>query len=311
MDPVVMSAIEQLKKQVQMRVTNKDLPSLNPKLGADHVCYDMASGPLTYDFFTWLVEMEMKRVREKAPYPLKVYFFKGKDGKSGIDPSRIHLFEKIVLPSMDLFGAIQSSVPGGSTQLTYGLSQIVEMYRQGIPVPKYRLDERALIRVAEEYPEPFVTITLREASTSLHRNSNYAAWAAFGNDLKAQGLRVIILRDTVRAHDLFPGHEICPDASIELPRRAALYSRSEHNFFVSNGPWGLAYYGDRPWTAFIALYKDDRYKPGTPQGFEESMGLKVGEQLPWSNPQQRIIYTDDSYENLCAAWKTLKETSVG
>lgn len=307
MDPVVMSAIEQLKKQVELRVTNRDLPSLNPELGADHVCYDMACGPLTFDFFTWLVEAEMKRVRAKAPYPLKVHFFKGKDGKSGVEPSRLRLFEKLVRPAMDLFGAVQSTVPGGGTQIVYGLCNIVAMAKQGESTPKYRLSEKALATIAGKCKEPFVTITLREASTSLHRNSNVDAWLRFAEDLRAQGKRVIFLRDTEKAHEPLLLAETYPEASIDLALRAALYSRAEHNFFVSNGPVGLAYYGDRPWTMFVALYEGDRYKPGTPQGFEESMGIKVGEQLPWSGPQQRIVYAEDSYENLCASWKSLRE----
>src|SRR5262245_38495641 len=66
------------KQRLEQRFLNMTAPAASPALGADYACYNAATGPMNFDFLTWLVEAEMTRVREGAPAPLKVGFFFGR-----------------------------------------------------------------------------------------------------------------------------------------------------------------------------------------------------------------------------------------
>jgi hypothetical protein len=93
--------------------------------------------------------------------------------------------------------------------------------------------------------------------------------------------------------------------------RAALYEQAKANLFVSNGPNTLALFGERPWLDFVQMEPPESvYYANTPLFWETHVGVKVGEQLPWSKPNQRIVWQSDTYENIRTAWEALPLDNV-
>jgi hypothetical protein len=77
------------------------------------------------------------------------------------------------------------------------------------------------------------------------------------------------------------------------------------NFFVSNGPACMGYFGETPWMMFIKPQNEDHgYEPNTPKFWREQLGIEMGTgQFPWCRPDQRIVWKSDDYENLIEAWE--------
>ena len=63
--------------------------------------------------------------------------------------------------------------------------------------------------------------------------------------------------------------------------RMALYAGAEMNFGVTNGPMGMLYLTDYPYTVFDCLTNA--------KGFA-SHGIAVGGQIPWANDNQRLVW---------------------
>ncbi len=75
---------------------NKRLPEY-PKSTADRVCYNVPRSPMSFDFACWLINAEMTRRIEGAPAPLKVCFWFGRDGHTGIEAeNRKQFFHYVV-----------------------------------------------------------------------------------------------------------------------------------------------------------------------------------------------------------------------
>lgn len=84
-----------------------------------------------------------------------------------------------------------------------------------------------------------ITITLRESSYQIERNSNLSAWAGFIISIDQSLYFPVIVRDTDKALDQLP---LFPEASFNIHIRAALYKLSYLNMTVSNGPFVISLY---------------------------------------------------------------------
>lgn len=313
MEPIVDEALARLKIKMEAYRRNRAMPPIDPRLGADYVCYNLANDPCSYDFFTWLVNAEMTRRREWAPAPLKVHFYRGIDGKTGLNTAkRTRMFEQVMRPSLALLGAVEDHEVRGSRHVWHQLLRDATAgYNKGEAIPRVHPSYAAMNFVHARFPQPVVTITLRETDRWEYRNSNLPAWLQFAAYLKAQGERVVFVRDTDKATQPIPKHETFPEASLNLDTRVALYEQAKCNFFVSNGPFVLSLFGTRPWLNFIALKEGDDYAPNTPEGWKDCQGIGAGEQFPWSTPQQRIVWAADTYENIVQAWESTKPILEG
>lgn len=274
-------------------------------LTADYVCYNLASSPKSFDFLIWLIDAEMTRRREGAPSPLKVAFTKGQDGKSGIgSPQEQQMFVNVMKPLIKLVGGIEDQrAVGGRASPWYVLRNVTRAAKQEqVPHLQASDEARETVRMfLKDGPSP-VTVTLRELDSWGHRNSNIEAWKKFAD---STGERVIFIRDTAKAGDPILGCMTFPLASLNLDIRMALYEQAKCNLFVPSGPWNLALFGDRPWLMFNKISEDDPYIGNRPKFWEESQGIKEGEQFPWSGPNQRIVWKPDTYENISEAWSWL------
>ena len=187
-------------------------------------------------------------------------------------------------------------VPPGCSEPLFVPRGIVAGAKAGETVPKLKSTYKGHIEPGA------VTITLREASHWPHRNSNRIAWLKFALLLRDRGERVIFVRDTEHAFEPFADFQTDPLASVDLDYRAALYESARANLFVSNGPAGLAMFGDKPWLQFVTLEDEDGYAPNTAKFWTENGGVAPGEQYPWSGSQQRLVWAPDTYENILEAW---------
>jgi hypothetical protein len=269
-------------------------------------------GPACFDFFAWLVMAEMHRLREKAPGPLRVGFYWGQDGSMERilqTAGRRQMYRNVILPSLAFVGAVEdeSCIGNGRVMERYTFVDIVKACRLGEDVPLLTPSNQAVTAIWEFIREkPPVTITLREAAYSSHRNSNLDEWLKFAEYLTAQGERVVFVRDTSHAMDKITGYETCPAASVDIDVRLALYECAKCNLFVSNGPWSLALFGTAPWLMFNAIDALDPYPPNTAQWWRQFHGIDQGEQFPWSRPDQRIVWERDTFANMTKAWEELE-----
>jgi hypothetical protein len=278
-------------------IANWTLPPRDESLDASYVCYNVANGPLGFDFLLWLINAEMTRIRSGAPAPLKVGFWLGldKDDRMNRDQRRMWL-ENVFRPLLPMLGAVEDErALKGRSHEDYVLRDLVDAVRAGEKAP--------ILKSPISCPEKgHVTITLREKAGDKIRNSNLNSWIRFANWLKNAGENVIIVRDTECANIPLAGLRIEPKASFDLQYRMALYESAKTNLFVENGPIGLAFFGEFPWISFFKVDDDSEFVRTT-AFWDTCYHMKPGDQLPWSRKDQRIVWQADTYENLVSAWE--------
>jgi hypothetical protein len=254
--------------------------------------------PLTWDFLPWLIEAEMTRRRLGAPAPLHVAFTLQEQAEK----DRLPFFENVIRPMVNMLGAVEDvNAVGGRHKPFYTPMGIVNAAKGGEVVPKLyaSAEAKATMGLWLHDTKP-ITITLREVLHHPQRNSNVEAWLKFAGDLQKLGENVIIIRDTRTANEALPGFTTAPIASYDTQFRKALYEHAKINFCVANGPGVLLTYSESPYLYFVNL------KPGDSN--DERMwainhGISYGEQWPWASPTQRLVWQQDTYENLCTAWE--------
>ncbi|MDO8616899.1 MAG: hypothetical protein Q7T33_14385 [Dehalococcoidia bacterium] len=255
-------------------------------------CYDLARCPPTYDVVAFLALLEIERLRLGEEH-VDLHILPGPAGGFRADShwprtieERVHLRENVLVPLCRLLPSVRSvevrldrKVDGwGKGEYLVGLPAILRALRggsrplRGERLLKHELDSRLL------------TFTLREAEHHSLRNSRTAEWQDAASVLGMRGRGdVIILRD----------HRVEP---IELAARAALYTRAALNIGISNGPMWMAIFMDapvlmlRPTTNAASGCYDDR--------FYARCGLPRGSQLPTSPPHQRLVWEEDTRENI-------------
>lgn len=290
------------------------LPTLIREKGSppetDAAIYDLNSAPASWDFLPWLANATMA-AKERGVERLRVSFMTGpnlgfrSDTLPGDFEARTAFLDGVMRPALDLFGAVEDPTVQVGHGHDYMLAPVCGGAKRGIVVPTISAPQWALDEVDAELngKEP-VVVTLREASHWQNRNSNLDAWLDFADTLiDDDGEEVVIVRDTERALELIRGYRTFPRASLDLKVRAALYERAKANLFVANGPMAIAYFGTRPFLIFKPLV--DGYGPATAQWWSDKIGVPVGEQYPWCRPDQRIVWDDDSFENITRAWAGL------
>lgn len=308
LENVLLGGMDKLGTAVKSSIDNCQMPKSNPDLDASYVVYDVATGPLGFDFMIWLVNAEMSRIREGAPGPLKVGFWQGRDPERVMNfnatpslPSRSMWLNNVFRPLLTLFGAVEDiSATAGRREGVYVPRRIVDACKRGEQVPMVSVSPD--VRYAGA-----ITITLREAEHHPDRNSNISAWTKFADYLRERGQRVVFVRDTLKADEPLEGYETYPQASTDLLKRAALYEAALANLFVSNGPVGIALFNSRPWLQFVKINDEGSYVPNTSGFWRDHNGVEVGKQYPWSNDDQRIVWKPDTYENIIEAWESIFE----
>lgn len=300
-----------LKKELMEITQKRMLAPNNPDAPVNRIFYDLFKMPVSFDFAAALLKAEMARKRQGIEEPLRVAWYLGPNNNIAEalnTPQREQYFYGIMRPLVRLIGGIEDETAiDGQEAVDCSFAPVVQSYLAGESLPKFTAPPAYCEGITEFLreagaPAP-VTITLREADHSIHRNSNLPEWIKLANWLKEQGESVIFLRDTAKSREELPEHCTCYAASENLLVRAALYAQAKANLFVSNGPGILAIFGDRPWLMFNELQDDHWYRAGTSEGWKHFTGLEPGGQWPWSRNDQRIIWHRDTFEVMRDAWR--------
>lgn len=310
-DPRAERLLQTFAGEVRERIINRTLPPRDEGVPSDYVVYNVPAGSISYDFIIWLVDCDMARAREGHAPPLKVHFWMGRDGKSGLfTDNQKQMFENVVRPSLALVGAVehQDAIHGRDYARRH-FREIIRAAQDKERMPVLKAPYKAREAMKEwlgDGPAP-ITITLREAEHWPHRNSNMTAWMDFATYLRNRDERVIFVRDTAKAREPMPwAFEICPPASTDLHMRVALYERAKANLFVANGPSILAAFMEKPWLCFVPIEDESSpYHANRPSFWRMHVGIDVGEQYPWSKPDQRLIWKRDDYQNIVKAWEEI------
>lgn len=288
------------------------------------VVYDLDVAPGSFDFMCSMLNIENYRV-ECGYSRVKVNLKPGsKEGFRPVDVIDIghdqknQMLNHVVRPLLGMFameecgpiekpnaliGAIEGEAEG-VVSFPYSPRPSVEHFRETGKLARYEASAEATAWARENFADRPYVITLREAAYWPQRNSNIDAWLRFAETLDR---RVIFLRDTAKAHEKITAYETCPEASIDLNKRLALYRQAEMNFFVTNGPAGLAHYSaDIPYLNFFK--EAPGYHCYDPEWLKDYIGLEPFGQLPWATPRQRMIYADDTFENITEAFNTMRST---
>src|SRR5262245_6397264 len=193
--------LDLLKRSVMTEIDIRKPPLADPNATADRVMYNVSKMPCSFDFAPWLLCAEQQRIREGAPAPLKLAWFWGRDNNvEGClnTEQRKQNFYGIMKPLVDLIGAVED--PSAVTGRQYGqisLAPIVQAQKDGLELPTFKIPEevKSTIRAKflADYGRMPVTITLREAAHTPHRNSNLAEWIKLAQWLKDRGERVLFV----------------------------------------------------------------------------------------------------------------------
>jgi hypothetical protein len=310
LEPVAEAGFIKILANLRRSINNWKLPVPDPKLDESWVVYNVAGSPLSFDFVSWLVDAEMNRVRAGAPAPLKVGFWCGRDADKRMQHDNREGWHKNVFrPLVSMIKGVEvSQAVYGHHKPLFVPRDVVAAANAGEKVPRLSSGLPPWYPGGDAYRHQFqyVTITLREASHWENRNSNVPAWLKFATWLLERGEDVVIVRDTEKALEPLQHFITDPVAAASLPKRMSLYENAKANLFVANGPHALALYSDRPWLCFVDLKPDgDQYTPNTPWFWKTTMGVEPRGQFPWSNEQQRLVWSKDDYANIVEAWNTL------
>lgn len=275
---------------------------------ANRVMFNLRKTVVNFDFVHWLINQEMTRVREGAPFPLRVQWFDGNSGQSSLNTLwRQQMFNCVLRPMLALVGAVEET-EAVSARLVEDCSLVpaVEAYRAGEPIPKFSAPPEILKMVEKDLwfdgKRP-VTITLREAEHVPYRNNNLPEWVKLAKYLESKGHPVLFIRDTAKAMEPLDGFKTCPPASIDLLVRAAVYQLAKANLCVANGPAMLTVFTDTPWLWFNEVRDGHAYRTNTSEGWYAAAGINPPEQWPWAKPNQRIIWKLDTFETMRDAWE--------
>lgn len=280
--------------------------------------YDLGKCPPTYDIVASLSHFEQIRI-ERGEDTGKIIFVAGPNQGFRYDDfwpytidGRRQMFSKVALPmakmlpnftiefqDMEPANAVPKSIGYGSRR--YGLNVHVEAMRNGIRPLKsqYVFDKNHILKYAN-----VVTITLRECEHWPERNSNLNEWFYAARTIQTMGFEVIIIRDTLNAEIGVWASEICPNASRDLDFRANVYCSAYRNLFINNGPAWFAMALNAP-VLMLKPTIEGLMRTCSKEYFAQC-GIPEGQQIPNAPAHQRIVWENDTTENILKAFDEYK-----
>lgn len=235
--------------------------------------YDLGVSPSNHDSLPFMLMAEMER-RSRGLDRMLAIIVTGKDrpfkSKPYGDLEQDWRITRIVVPAARMLGADvmvtrdremvraliagQACFPVGYTVdaplADYRPGRYMRAVRAGQDVPEFVPHRRAVAMVAEAFPEPFVTITMRRTTTT-SKNSDRAAWRRLIERHRDRIQFVVIpeAADVLVDTDYHPARTFAP-ACLDADIRLALYRRAVLNMGVSNGCMVWAVHGDAPFLKF-------------------------------------------------------------
>ena len=184
---------------------------------------------------------------------------------------------------------------------------IVEASAKGVDIPSVQPSRKALDFIegwmkSTAAERKVVTLNLRETPYRHLRNSNLGAWAKFARSLDPSKYYPVVIRDTFSALGPLPegleGLNVFPEIPWHVDLRAALYEKSYLNLFVNNGPDIFCILNRKTRYLMFKMITEE-YHSTSRSFIKENVGLNFGEQWPWANEFQRVVWEGgDDFETL-------------
>lgn len=274
--------------------------------------YDLAHGPVSYDFITWLVRARMIANVAKCPL-LHVVLVPNEGGLGGFSrhwgphdeaATRWRLWH-ICMPAVQFVGAtvtladsraqadrLEIGITWRSEGKAHLARHLVEAAKKGLQIPLLSASGAARRYIADwlgSETQPVVTLTLRRQDNDTARNSDLDAHKQMADWLRARGCAVHVLGDSHIALQNGRGY-----AELDIDLRLALYERAAMNIVGNNGPAALLWHSAAPYL---------RMGAGTVADWSSNLGLAQGEQVPWARAGQRCVYAPDSFSAMREAFE--------
>lgn len=179
-------------------------------------------------------------------------------------------------------------------------SVLFKFYNKKKFIPKYEPNTVNLDFVKKKLRfndnEKFISISIRSSSYNPGYNSNKDSWKKIARLFKKKGFKVIIIREFEEYFENEDDEFIYYDQAMFDPQiRLSIYKLCILNLGVCNGPFNsFIFYSNCNFLCFNGhLIKEDDYL----RRYGER-NLDIEFQLPFFNKNQKIIYFEDSYENI-------------
>ncbi len=142
-----------------------------------------------------------------------------------------------------------------------------------------------------------ITITLREATAHISRNSNFKEWQKFIDWLDKDKYFAVLIPDTAslfkQATDYFKDVIKFELGALDLQLRLAIYEIAYLNMMLSSGPGTLCFLDNS-----TRAIRFKMLTPGDETSNYASSGFQWGMQCPNSSTFQKSVWEEDSFETL-------------
>lgn len=172
------------------------------------------------------------------------------------------MYENVLQPACDLWGVPFSEGLDGDFSPGHHVTDLINAYEHSGSLAQPVFNGKK----GHKY-----TVTIRDSIRNEQRNSNRSNWERFAKEIGAY-----VIEDAYKK-------------PLSLIERFSLYNGAEMNFFVSNGPGVLCLYSKMPCVFF------------SPKSADNTWPINSGFQLPFRTEKQKIVWADDTYENIRAS----------
>ena len=293
-----------------------------------HCYYDLSVSPCSYDFFSFFMHCEIARIRRKLEY-IFLHFIKGpknefRDDNIRTDTQNLTFFQNVIIPGLSILKSCKkfewverhelSHIPDNPTHIFprgYSPSNPVADYvgndfvlsRTRGDIPGYFQAPPFARRFASQWISRFngkkiITLTTREIerdNVAGTRTIETDVWEEFFEYIKSINFQPVVLRDTNKAFNgkrLFNNAIECPEGSLSVPFRLAIYEASEFNFFKNSGPTILANFCD---TASATIQQFDNNVIALSENWYKSvLGMKNNCQYPMTRKKMRYVWKKEN-----------------
>jgi hypothetical protein len=308
--------------------------------------YDLAIAPISFDFISYLAAAELSRRRKRLAHIDVVFVAGPHEGLRRERPeyeaevdfvSRNWRVRNVLVPALSLLPSVRSlaicASRGQARQLIAGAEHQTYPpdYRVDLPCQPAKAWLHDMARedglwpmlnagtAARRYVKSYLdkvagerrplVITLRNYGFERARNSRTADWIAFADRCDKARFAPILVPDVGVAMTTEPadlgGHPICSPACWSLEIRMALYEAAWLNIGMMQGPLELCW-----------LNENVRYLIFLPLGGEAGIsadaltdqGIRIGSDLDFATPHQRIVWKPDELSNIEAAFASFSRT---
>jgi hypothetical protein len=223
--------------------------------------YDLRHFSASFEFFYWLV-----LVKALGATRIFIDASRPKTSKMSINEIKARIYNTLIpgCALAGLSGKIKYKFPVRG-DMTHSITDFRKWFMSGGKFER--------LQSVKEPADCRYTVTIRNHTIATNRNSNETAWRQFAEEIGA-----VVIED----------YYVKP---IDLHDRMALYAGAKMNFGVCNGPVALLSLTPYPMKMFV------------PTQSARNSQVKAGNELeaerfPWMLPSQRLIWREDTIENL-------------